>query len=196
MHGDELVFAQRAQVFKRPFDRVLHQTAYLQPELLEVVGGKLLPVFPLGHFAFWPEVRGDLRLGIMLARDQTIQSDEFHRLADRLLGMLQAARGISRVSSCFQVSLESVWTTACFERLAMLFVGAKISHLGLLPQGQAECESRVIHMVRKMDELGFGNCTNHYECEAICPAEVSTTFMALVSGLTLPSRSNHFDLFR
>ena len=62
----------------------------------------------------------------------------------------------------------------------MLFVGAKISHLGLLPQGQAECESRVIHMVRKMDELGFGNCTNHYECEAICPAEVSATFMALL----------------
>jgi succinate dehydrogenase / fumarate reductase iron-sulfur subunit len=60
----------------------------------------------------------------------------------------------------------------------MLFVSAKVSHLGLLPQGQAERESRVLQMVRKMDELGFGNCRNHYECEAICPAEVSATFIA------------------
>lgn len=67
---------------------------------------------------------------------------------------------------------------ACPNSSAMLFVSAKISHLGLLPQGQAERESRALHMVRKMDELGFGNCRNHYECEAICPAEVSATFIA------------------
>ena len=67
---------------------------------------------------------------------------------------------------------------ACPNSSAMLFVSAKVSHLGLLPQGQAERESRVIQMVRKMDELGFGNCRNHYECEAICPAEVSATFIA------------------
>lgn len=67
---------------------------------------------------------------------------------------------------------------ACPNSSAMLFVSAKVSHLGLLPQGQAERDSRVLHMVRKMDELGFGNCRNHYECEAICPAEVSATFIA------------------
>ncbi len=67
---------------------------------------------------------------------------------------------------------------ACPNSSAMLFVSAKVSHLGLLPQGQAERESRAIHMVRKMDELGFGNCRNHYECEAVCPAEVSATFIA------------------
>jgi succinate dehydrogenase / fumarate reductase iron-sulfur subunit len=67
---------------------------------------------------------------------------------------------------------------ACPNSSAMLFVSAKVSHLGLLPQGQAERESRALHMVRKMDELGFGNCRNHYECEAICPAEVSATFIA------------------
>jgi succinate dehydrogenase / fumarate reductase, iron-sulfur subunit len=67
---------------------------------------------------------------------------------------------------------------ACPNSSAMLFVSAKVSHLGLLPQGQAERESRAIHMVRKMDELGFGNCRNHYECEAICPAEVSATFIS------------------
>jgi succinate dehydrogenase / fumarate reductase, iron-sulfur subunit len=67
---------------------------------------------------------------------------------------------------------------ACPNSSAMLFVSAKVSHLGLLPQGQAERESRAIHMVRQMDELGFGNCRNHYECEAICPAEVSATFIS------------------
>src|ERR1700688_810977 len=67
---------------------------------------------------------------------------------------------------------------ACPNSSAMLFVSAKASHLGLLPQGQAERESGAIHMVRQMDELAFGNCRNHYECEAICPAEVSATFIA------------------
>jgi len=67
---------------------------------------------------------------------------------------------------------------ACPNSSAMLFVSAKVSHLGLLPQGQAERDSRVLHMVRKMDELGFGNCRNHYECEAVCPAEVSATFIS------------------
>ncbi len=67
---------------------------------------------------------------------------------------------------------------ACPNSSAMLFVSAKVAHLGLLPQGQAERERRALHMVRRMDELGFGNCRNHYECEAICPAEVSATFIA------------------
>jgi succinate dehydrogenase / fumarate reductase iron-sulfur subunit len=67
---------------------------------------------------------------------------------------------------------------ACPNSSAMLFVGAKVSHLGLLPQGQAERNRRVLAMVRKMDESGFGNCRNHYECEAVCPAEVSSTFIS------------------
>jgi succinate dehydrogenase / fumarate reductase iron-sulfur subunit len=67
---------------------------------------------------------------------------------------------------------------ACPNASAMLFVAAKVSHLGLLPQGQAERNQRVISMVRKMDEAGFGNCRNHYECEAVCPAEVSASFIA------------------
>ena len=67
---------------------------------------------------------------------------------------------------------------ACPNSSAMLFVSAKVSHLGLLPQGQAERDSRAIDMVRKMDELGFGNCRNYYECEAVCPAEISATFIS------------------
>ena len=66
---------------------------------------------------------------------------------------------------------------ACPNASAMLFVSAKVSQLALLPQGQPERTQRVLHMVRKMDEEGFGNCSNHYECEAVCPAEVKATFI-------------------
>ncbi len=51
----------------------------------------------------------------------------------------------------------------------MLFVSEKISQLALLPQGAVESEKRAKAMVEKMDELGFGNCTNEAECEAQCP---------------------------
>jgi succinate dehydrogenase / fumarate reductase iron-sulfur subunit len=58
---------------------------------------------------------------------------------------------------------------SCKNASAMLFVSAKVSQLSLLPQGQVEAESRALAMVEKMDELGFGNCTNEAECEAQCP---------------------------
>jgi succinate dehydrogenase / fumarate reductase iron-sulfur subunit len=67
---------------------------------------------------------------------------------------------------------------ACPNASAMLFVGAKVSHLALLPQGQAERTSRVLKMVRTMDEEGFGNCSNYYECEAVCPADIPASVMA------------------
>ena len=67
---------------------------------------------------------------------------------------------------------------ACKNASAMLFVSAKVSQLGLLPQGQPERDSRVLNMVAKMDELGFGNCTNQYECSAACPKLISQDFIA------------------
>lgn len=67
---------------------------------------------------------------------------------------------------------------ACKNASAMLFVAAKVSHLGLLPQGQAERDRRVIAMVETMDNLGFGNCTNYYECSAACPKLISHDFIA------------------
>lgn len=67
---------------------------------------------------------------------------------------------------------------ACPNASAMLFTAAKVSHLALLPQGDPERETRVLKMVRQMDAEGFGNCTNTYECEAVCPAEVSVSFIA------------------
>jgi succinate dehydrogenase / fumarate reductase iron-sulfur subunit len=67
---------------------------------------------------------------------------------------------------------------ACKNASAMLFVGAKISHLGLLPQGQAERDRRVLAMVNRMDAEGFGSCTNQYECSAVCPKLISHEFIA------------------
>ena len=61
---------------------------------------------------------------------------------------------------------------ACKNASAMLFVGAKVSHLALLPQGKPEAQDRVYKMVCKMDELGFGSCTNTYACEAECPKQI------------------------
>jgi len=62
---------------------------------------------------------------------------------------------------------------ACPNAAAMLFVGAKVSHLALLPQGAPERDRRALDMVRRMDQLGFGNCSNERECEAACPKGVS-----------------------
>ncbi len=67
---------------------------------------------------------------------------------------------------------------ACPNASAMLFVGAKVSHLALLPQGRPEAAQRATSMVREMDQLGFGNCTNERECEAECPKEISITNIA------------------
>ena len=61
----------------------------------------------------------------------------------------------------------------CKNSSAMLFVGAKVSQYALLPQGQVEGKKRVIQMVKKMDEEGFGNCTNTSACEVECPKEIS-----------------------
>lgn len=67
---------------------------------------------------------------------------------------------------------------ACPNASAMLFTAAKVSHLAFLPQGHPERASRVLKMVDAMDAEGFGNCTNTYECEAVCPAEISASFIA------------------
>jgi succinate dehydrogenase / fumarate reductase iron-sulfur subunit len=67
---------------------------------------------------------------------------------------------------------------ACKNASAMLFVAAKVSHLNLLPQGQAEKSRRVLKMVKQMDAEGFGNCTVTGSCEAACPKEISLNFIA------------------
>jgi succinate dehydrogenase / fumarate reductase iron-sulfur subunit len=66
---------------------------------------------------------------------------------------------------------------ACPNASAMLFVAAKIAHLNLLPQGKPEAHRRSFAMVHAMDSEGFGNCTNHYECEAVCPKSISVDYI-------------------
>lgn len=66
---------------------------------------------------------------------------------------------------------------ACKNASAMLFVAAKVSHLNLLPQGKPEKDRRVLNMVRQMDAEGFGACTVTGSCEAVCPKEISLSFI-------------------
>jgi succinate dehydrogenase iron-sulfur subunit len=70
---------------------------------------------------------------------------------------------------------------ACPNGSAMLYTSAKVSHLALLPQGEPERFRRVLNMVKQMDAEGFGNCTNHRECEAVCPKEISIDFITLLN---------------
>ncbi len=67
---------------------------------------------------------------------------------------------------------------SCPNASAMLFTGAKVSHLALLPQGRPEAAKRALAMVREMDNQGFGACTNEAECEADCPKEISISHIA------------------
>lgn len=78
---------------------------------------------------------------------------------------------------------------ACKNASAMLFVGAKVSQYAHLVQGQIERERRVRSMVAQMDAEGFGNCTNLYECEAVCPKEIKVEVIAKMNREYLRSMS-------
>jgi succinate dehydrogenase / fumarate reductase iron-sulfur subunit len=73
----------------------------------------------------------------------------------------------------------------CPNASASLFVSAKINHLSLLPQGQIESKSRAINMVRQMELEGFGSCSNHRYCEAVCPQDISVSNIAAMNRLLL-----------
>ena len=77
---------------------------------------------------------------------------------------------------------------ACPNASALLFTAAKVSHLGELPQGQPERKRRVQNMVAVMEQEGFGNCTNHRECEAVCPKSISIDFIAQLNRDLISSR--------
>src|SRR3990170_1949459 len=66
----------------------------------------------------------------------------------------------------------------CPNGAAMLFTGAKVSQFAALPQGQVEAAERVANMLQAMQDCGFGNCTNHYECQAACPKGIDVKFIA------------------
>jgi succinate dehydrogenase / fumarate reductase, iron-sulfur subunit len=77
---------------------------------------------------------------------------------------------------------------ACKNASAMLFVSAKIAHLGLLPQGQVEHDQRVVNLVERMDRLGFGSCSNEGECEAVCPKEIKLANIAFLNRSFVKAR--------
>jgi succinate dehydrogenase / fumarate reductase, iron-sulfur subunit len=70
---------------------------------------------------------------------------------------------------------------ACKNASAALFTSAKITHMALLPQGEMERGTRVLNMVQRMDEAGFGACSNEGECEAVCPKGISLTNIATMN---------------
>ncbi|QDV38183.1 succinate dehydrogenase/fumarate reductase iron-sulfur subunit [Tautonia plasticadhaerens] len=70
---------------------------------------------------------------------------------------------------------------ACKNASAMLFTSAKVSQLAKLPQGQVERKRRVLNMVERMDQEGFGNCSNYQECEAVCPKGISTQNISVMN---------------
>ncbi|MCQ2306558.1 MAG: succinate dehydrogenase/fumarate reductase iron-sulfur subunit [Bacteroidales bacterium] len=76
----------------------------------------------------------------------------------------------------------------CKNGSAMLFVSAKVSQFALLPQGQVEARDRVQKMVARMDELGFGNCSNTFACEAECPKGISVTNIARMNRQFLAAK--------
>jgi succinate dehydrogenase / fumarate reductase iron-sulfur subunit len=80
---------------------------------------------------------------------------------------------------------------ACPNASASLFVSAKVSHLGLLPQGEPERFERAGKMVAQMDAEGFGHCTNHGECEAACPKQISVSNIARMNREYLLASLEH-----
>ncbi len=97
--------------------------------------------------------------------------------ANLILVPKEAADGSMDAAACIGCG---ACVAACPNGAAQLFTAAKVSHLGLLPQGQPERYQRVAAMVDTMEEL-FGSCTNHGECEAACPKEISIDFIALLN---------------
>jgi succinate dehydrogenase / fumarate reductase, iron-sulfur subunit len=78
---------------------------------------------------------------------------------------------------------------ACPNGSAMLFTAAKVAHLALLPQGRVEAARRVCMMTEAMLAEGFGNCSNHYECQAVCPKGIKVKFIAQLNREFISART-------
>ena len=118
---------------------------------------------------------------------------------DRIIaagGFISAAIGSAQDANCLPVRKENAdlamdaaacigcgaCVAACPNASAMLFTAAKIGHLAMLPQGQPERHERALAMIAQMDAEGFGSCTNHEECEAVCPKGISVSFIARMNA--------------
>lgn len=124
-------------------------------------------------------------------RDLVVDRTPFDRIV-QAGGFVSVNTGGAQDANCLPVAKEvadlafdaaacigcGACVAGCKNGSAMLFVAAKVSALNLLPQGEPERNKRVLDMVNTMDHEGFGNCTNQYECEAVCPKEISVRFIA------------------
>jgi succinate dehydrogenase iron-sulfur subunit len=131
--------------------------------------------------------------GFPIIRDLAVNRSAFDRIVEAG-GYITAPTGSARDANEILVPKESsdaamdaaacigcgACVAACPNGAAQLFTAAKYSHLSLLPQGQPERFTRVVDMVEEM-ERWFGSCTNHGECEAACPKEISIDFIALLN---------------
>jgi succinate dehydrogenase / fumarate reductase iron-sulfur subunit len=140
-----------------------------------------------------------------IIRDLVVDRSAFDRII-RAGGYISVKTGAAQDANCIPVPKDraelamdaaacigcGACVAACPNASAMLFVAAKVSHLGLLPQGQPEKERRVLGMVAQMDDEKFGACTNHGECSAACPKEISLETIARLNreyaGATLLGR--------
>jgi succinate dehydrogenase / fumarate reductase iron-sulfur subunit len=127
-------------------------------------------------------------------RDLVVDRSAFDRII-QAGGFISASTGSAPDGNAMPVSKEhadkamdaaacigcGACVAACPNGSAMLFTAAKSGHLNLLPQGQPERHSRVRNMVAQHDAEGFGACSNHGECQAVCPKEIPIAFIAMLN---------------
>jgi len=129
--------------------------------------------------------------GLPVIKDLVVDRSAFDRI-QQAGGFISARTGSAPEANTIPIAKEvsdramdaaacigcAACVAACPNGSAMLFTAARVSHLSLLPQGHPERKQRALRMVHEMDRLGFGSCSNHGECEAVCPKGISIDFIA------------------